>query len=75
MVSHVSSVYSLPDVMTMALHLCGLRPQHMQSQYNQNIRQTIIEEHYINYLTSTSRSGQSHQKQVKLEKLLEAKEI
>lgn len=72
--SHFSGVYSLPDVMTMALHLCGLPPQHIQSQYNQNIRQTNIEEHYINYLTSTSQNGQSHQIQVKLEKLLEAKE-
>jgi len=40
--------YTLPDVMTMALHLCGLHPQHIQSQYNQNIRQTSIQFSSVN---------------------------
>lgn len=64
-VRHVSSVYSLPDVMKWP----SLWPSSsMQSQYNQNIRQTIIEEHYINYWPVHLEVESSHPKPWNLRK-------
>ena len=68
LINHVNSMYPLNNVMQKALYLCGLplKIPELQSNHEENIRQTQFEGYSIKYLTRTPQNCQVHQKSRKV---------